>query len=100
MEYFKNTETRVRRTSTGITELPDGYLSNSVVNVPVSEGTKSVSIIAKTAKQKKELEKKAQEKRKQINKNFADAKLEIAARKAKFDKKFGEMSKKGKKAVF
>ena len=100
MEYFKNTETRVRRTSTGITELPDGYLSNSVVNVPVSEGTKSVSIIAKTAKQKKELEKKAQEKRNQINKNFADAKLEIAARKAKFDKKFGEMSKKGKKAVF
>ena len=51
MEYFKNTETRVRRTSTGITELPDGYLSNSVVNIPVTEGSKpSNSIIAKTAK--------------------------------------------------
>ena len=101
MDYFKNTETRVRRTSTGITELPDGYLSNSVVNVPVSESKKpSMSIIAKTAKQKAELEKKNQEKRNQINKKFANTRLELAAKKAMFDKKYGEMSKKGKKAIF
>lgn len=101
MDYFKNTETRVRRTSTGITELPDGYLSNSVVNVPVSESKKpSMSIIAKTAKQKAELEKKNQEKRNQINKKFANTRLGLAAKKAMFDKKYGEMSKKGKKAIF
>ena len=101
MDYFKNTETRVRRTSTGITELPDGYLSNSVVNVPVSESKKpSMSIIAKTAKQKAELEKKNQEKRNQINKKFANTRLDLAAKKAMFDKKYGEMSKKGKKAIF
>lgn len=101
MDYFKNTETRVRRTSTGITELHDGYLSNSIVNIPVTEGSKqSKSIIAKTAKQKEELEKKVQDKRKQINKQFSNAKLEMAAKKAKFDKKLGEMHSKGKKAIF
>lgn len=101
MDYFKNTETRVRRTSTGITELHDGYLSNSIVNVPVTEGSKpSKSIIAKSAKQKKELEKKVQDKRKQINKQFSNAKLEMATKKAKFDKKLGEMHSKGKKAIF
>lgn len=101
MDYFKNTETRVRRTSTGITELHDGYLSNSIVNIPVTEGAKqSKSIIAKTAKQKKELEKKVQDKRKQINNQFSNAKLEMAAKKAKFDKKLGEMHSKGKKAIF
>ncbi len=101
MEYFKNVETRVRRTSTGITELPDGYLSNSVVNVPVSESTKpSNSRLAKAAKQKEEMEKNVKDTRNKINKQFNNNKLELGTKKAKFDQKSSEMSKKGKNAIF
>lgn len=101
MEYFKNVETRVRRTSTGITEIPDGYLSNSVVNVPVNESLNKPKYgLAKAAEQKENMVKKVKDTRKKINKQFNNAKLELDTKKAVFNKKANEMHKKGKNTIF
>lgn len=101
MDYFKNVETRVRRTSTGISDLHNGYLSNSVVNVPVNESTNKPKYgLAKAAEQKEKMVKKVNDTRKKINKQFNNTKLEADTKKAIFNKKSNEMHKKGKNTIF
>lgn len=99
MDYFKNVDKKVECTRTGFTDLHDGYLSNSIINVPVQEGFKSSSVLKKTEKAKKEAEKKAKSKASELAKKFDNGCLERYKRDATFTDKLSKFTKKGKKKV-
>lgn len=99
MEYFKNVDKQVECTRTGFDVLHDGYLSNSIINVPVEEGFKSSSVLKKVEKKKKDAEKKAKSKADELAKKFSKGRLDRDTREATFTKKLNDLSKNGKKKV-
>lgn len=99
MDYFKNVDKQVERTRTGKTILHEGYLSNSVIKVPVEEGFKSSSVLKKKKEKEIEAKTKAKEKSQTLAKKFEKGRIEKEKKVATFNKKLSELPKKGKTKV-